>query len=62
MPGRLDKSCIVIVRDFVVVDPERCGVDEALWLFVGETDRRLPDLPLGILGAGTEASRPAEVH
>ena len=36
MPGLLDKSCIGIVRDFVVVDPEGCGVDEALWLFVGK--------------------------
>ncbi len=37
MPGRLDKSCIGIVRDFVAVNPECCGVDEALWLFVGKT-------------------------
>ena len=35
--GRLDKSCIGIIRDFVAVDPEWCGVDEALWLFVGKT-------------------------
>ena len=36
MPGRLDKSCIGIMCDFVAVDPEGCGVDEALWLFVGK--------------------------
>src|SRR4029077_10899234 len=37
MPGRLNKSYIGIVRDFVAINQE-CGcVDEALWLFIRKT-------------------------
>ena len=37
MARRLNKSCIGIIRNFVEVDQECCGVDEALRLFVGKT-------------------------